>query len=83
MIFILSMFGRCFFILAGFITLDYFTPLHIVLILIIGEISFLFNDDNNWKLYLKIFFFIKIIEILFKLNNSFTKEIIYIFPQPY
>ena len=58
MIFILSMFGRCFFILAGFITLDYFTPLHIVLILIIGEISFLFNDDNNWKLYLKIFFFI-------------------------
>ena len=58
MIFILSMFGRCIFILAGFITLDYFTPLHIVLILIIGEISFLFHDDNNWKLYLKIFFFI-------------------------
>ena len=58
MIFILSMFGRCIFILAGFVTLDYFTPLHIVLILIIGEISFLFNDEHNWKLYLKIFFFI-------------------------
>ena len=58
MIFILSMFGRCIFILAGFVTLDYFTPLHIVLILIIGEISFLFNDEYNWKLYLKIFFFI-------------------------
>ena len=55
------MFGRCIFILFGYVTVDHFTPLHVVLILIIGEISFLFNDDYNWKLYLKIGFFIILI----------------------
>ena len=57
-IFILSMFTRCVFILFGFIITNYFTPAHIVLILIIGEVSFLFVEDYNWKLYLKIIFFI-------------------------
>ena len=61
LIFILSMFGRCIFILFGYVLVDYFTPLHIVLILIIGEISFLFNDEYNWKLYLKIVFFVFLI----------------------
>ena len=61
LLFILLLFLRCVFILFGFIITDYFTPAHIVLILIISEISFLFIDDNNWKLYIKIFFFIILI----------------------
>ena len=61
LVFFLSMFGRCIFILFGYVLVDYFTPLHIVLILIIGEISFLFNDEYNWKLYLKIVFFVFLI----------------------
>ena len=40
LIFILLMFLRCIFILFGFVTVDYFTPAHIVLILILGEINF-------------------------------------------
>ncbi len=35
--------------------------MHTVLILIIGEVSFLFISDYNWKLYVKIFFFIFLI----------------------
>ena len=50
LIFILLMFIRCIFILFGFVTIDYFTPAHIVLILIIGESSFLFFEELNWKL---------------------------------
>ena len=61
LIFILNMFGRLIVILFSFITLDYFTPLHSVLVLIIGEISFLFNDEYDWKIFLKIFFFIFLI----------------------
>lgn len=61
LIFILSMLSRCIFILFGFITVDYFSPMHTVLILIIGEVSFLFISDYNWKLYVKIFFFIFLI----------------------
>ena len=58
LIFILSMLSRCVFILFGFITVDFFTPSYVVLILIMGEISFLFVEDYNWKLYLKIVFFV-------------------------
>ena len=61
MVFILSMFVRGVIILTTFITLDYFTPMHIVLVLILGEISFIFNEEYNWKLYLKIVFFICLI----------------------
>ena len=61
LIFILLLFLRCIFILFGFIITDYFTPAHIVLILIIGESSFLFIDEDNWKLYIKISFFIILI----------------------
>ena len=87
LIFILSMLSRCIFILFGFITVDYFSPMHTVLILIIGEVSFLFISDYNWKLYVKIFFFIfliffvliftEIIEInLFGLQLNTKKNII-------
>ena len=61
LIFILSMFGRGIFILFGYVLVNDFTPLHIVLILIIGEISFAFNNEYNWKLYLKIVFFLFLI----------------------
>ena len=57
LIFILLLFLRCIFILFGYITTDYFQATHIILIVIIGEISFLFVDDYDWKLYVKIFFF--------------------------
>ena len=81
------MLSRCIFILFGFITVDYFSPMHTVLILIIGEVSFLFISDYNWKLYVKIFFFIfliffvliftEIIEInLFGLQLNTKKNII-------
>ena len=61
LIFILLLFLRCIFILFGFIAINYFEATHIVLIVIIGEISFLFEDDYDWKLYVKIFFFIILI----------------------
>ena len=51
LLFIISLFGRLIFLLFGFITVDYFTPSHIILLLIIGEIAFVFNDEHNWKLY--------------------------------
>ena len=57
-VFIISAFGRCSFSLFGIITVDYFTPSHIILLLIIGEIGFIFEDEYDWKLYLKIFLFI-------------------------
>ena len=53
LLFILTMLSRCIFILFGFITVNYYTPLHVVLILIIGEISFLFIDEVNWLIYNK------------------------------
>ena len=61
MVFILSMLVRGFIMLSTFITLDYFTPMHIVLVLILGEVSFIFIEEYNWKLYLKIIFFIFLI----------------------
>ena len=86
LLFILLLFLRCIFILFGFVITDYYSPNHIVLILIIGEISFLFLDDYNWKLYVKIIFFIFLIffilvfvEILelniFGLQNNTKKNI--------
>ena len=91
LIFVLLMLLRCIFILFGFVTVDYFTPAHIVLILIIGEVSFIFVEDYNWKLYLKIAFFVillffillftEIIELnIFGLQNN-TKKIFVIVRQ--
>ena len=87
LLFILSMLSRGIFILFGFITIDYFTPLHIVLILITGEISFLFIDEIDLKLYVKvpifvllIFFILIFVEILelniFGLQKNTKKNII-------
>ena len=61
LIFILVMFSRLIFLLFGFLLIDAFTPIHLILILIIGEISFLFVDAYDWKLYLKLVFFIILI----------------------
>ena len=87
LIFIFCMLLRGNFILFGFITVDHFTPSHIVLIIIIGECSAFFLDPADWKLYVKIFFFIILIffvlifvEILelniFGLQNNTKKNII-------
>ena len=87
LLFILTMLSRCIFILFGFITVNYFTPLHVVLILIMGEISFLFIDEVNWIIYIKIpifiiliFFiliFVEIIELnIFGLQKNTKKNII-------
>ena len=88
LIFFLCMFMRGIIILFGFITVDYFTPAHIVLILIIGEFSAFFIETYDWKLYLKLFFFITLVffilifvEILelniFGLQKNTKKNIIY------
>ena len=58
MVFILCMLLRCIFILFGYIIVEYFTPAHVILILIIGEVSFLFIDVYDWKLYVQIVFFV-------------------------
>ena len=86
-IFILSLICRCLFLLFSFLTIQSFTALHMVLVIIIGEIKFLFDDEYNWKLYLKIFFFIilvffilifvEILELnLFGLHKNTKKNII-------
>ena len=86
-IFIISMICRCSFILFIFLTIQSFTALHMILVIIIGEVSFIFDDDYNWKLYLKIFFFIfllffiliflEILELnLFGLHKNTKKNII-------
>ena len=83
---ILLMFVRCVYILFGFITVEHFTPAHIVLIIIIGESFFIFVDHYNWKIYIKIvcyiflFFFLliftEIIELnIFGLQNNTSKNI--------
>ena len=64
LIFILLMLLRCCFILFGFITADYFTPAHIILISMIGEFSFIFVENYDWKLYLKIVFFVFLVFFL-------------------
>ena len=60
-IFILSMISRFSFNIFGLLTVKYLTPSHVVILLIIGEISFSFEYKNDYKLYLiiAIFFFLK------------------------
>ena len=86
LLFILNMLSRCIFLLFGFIIVDYYTPFHISLILIIGAISYLFMNKANWILYVKIpifiilvFFiliFVEIIELnIFGLQKNTKKNI--------
>ena len=71
-IFLILMISRWFFNLFGFITVKIYTVSHIVLILIIGEISFSFSsDDDKWKLYSTFIIFI----ILFFMLLVFTEII--------
>jgi hypothetical protein len=56
-IFIFLMLSRLSFNIFGLLTVKYFTPSHVVIILIIGEISFSFKSKNDYKLYLTIVIF--------------------------
>ena len=50
-IFIATMICRWFFNIFGLITVKVYTPSHIVLILIFGEIAFAFFGNYSWKIY--------------------------------
>ena len=63
-IFIVMMISRWFFNIFGLITVKAYTPSHIVLILIIGEIAFIFFKDYNWVIYPTIVIFIFILFML-------------------
>ena len=56
-IFILSMISRFSFNIFGLLTVKYLTPSHVVILLIIGEISFSFEYKNDYKLYITILIF--------------------------
>ena len=83
-IFILLMFSRLSFKIFSLLTIKYFTPSHAVLLLIIGEISFAFDAENNYKLYLTIIIysiilfmilvFTEIIELNFCNLQKYTKK---------
>ena len=64
LLFIPLMFFRFFHIVFGFLIEDYFTPAHILLIIISGETSFIFTENYDWKIYLQILFFIIILFFL-------------------
>ena len=85
--FISLMLSRFVFNLFGIITIKKYTPSHITLILIIGEISFAFWENHNWHLYIKtliclmilflLFVFTEIIELNFwGLQNDTKKNIL-------
>ena len=63
-LFIFLMFCRLLFFLFGLLLINAFTPLYLTLILIISEISFLFVEEYNWKIYLRGFFFIILIFLI-------------------
>jgi hypothetical protein len=83
-IFIFLMLSRLSFNIFGLLTVKYFTPSHVVIILIIGEISFSFKSKNDYKLYLTIVIFCfllfmllvftEIIELNFCELQKFTKK---------
>ena len=56
-IFTLLMLSRLSFNIFGLLTVKYFTPSHVVIILILGEISFSFKYKSDYKLYLTIVIF--------------------------
>ena len=83
-IFILLMLSRLSFNIFGLITVKYFTPSHVVILLIVGEISFSFKYKNDYKLYLTIIIFCfllfmllvftEIIELNFCELQKYTKK---------
>ena len=54
LVFIVSMICRLSFNLFSIITVKNYTPSHIALILLIGEITFIFNSEIDWKFFTKI-----------------------------
>ena len=72
LVFILSMIGRTGFIMFGLLTVQYYTPAHIILVLIIGEIFHYFMyEKTDYTLYIKypililiIFFALILLEII-------------------
>jgi hypothetical protein len=54
LVFIVSMICRLSFNLFSIITVKNYTPSHIALILLIGEITFIFNSEIDWKFFAKI-----------------------------
>ena len=83
-VFIVSMISRLLFNLFSIITVKYYTPSHIGLILLIGEITFIFNSEIDWKLFTKIiiiiilaislFVFTEIIELNFCGLQKYTRK---------
>ena len=85
-IFILLMLSRLSFNIFTLLTIKYFTPSHAVILLIIGEVSFAFEHDNNFEFSLTIIIyciilfmvliFTEIIELNFwNLRNNTKKNI--------
>jgi len=83
-IFILLMFSRLSFNIFGLLTVKYFTPSHIAILLIVGEITFYFKYEKDYKLYLTIIIFCfllfmllvftEIIELNFCELQKYTKK---------
>jgi len=83
-LFIISSLSRLLFNLFGLFTIKIYTPSHIIILLIIGEISFIFEDDLKWQLFLNIFviliilfmflIFTEIIELNFWGLEVYTKK---------
>jgi len=83
-VFILFMFSKLSFNIFGLLTNKYFTPSHVNILLIIGQISFSFKYKNDYKLYLTavIFCFVlflllvftEIIELNFCGLQQYTKK---------
>lgn len=63
-VFILLMISRLMFNLFGLITVKLYTPSHIALVLIIGEIAFSFMNEFNWKLITTLIIFIILLFML-------------------
>ena len=61
LIFILSLMSRLLFNLFGLITIKNYTPSHIVILLIIGEIQFIFEEKEIWIIILEVIFILIIL----------------------
>ena len=70
-LFIINSLSRLFFNLFGLFIIKIYTTSHIIILLIIGEIYFIFEDDLKWQLFLNIF----IILILLFMFLIFTEII--------
>ena len=84
LVFIVTMICRLTFNLFSIITVKYYTPSHIALILLIGEIAFIFDNGVNLKLYIKmiiililtfsLLIFTEIIELNFCGLQKYTRK---------